>query len=51
VRLAENFAAAAHELSPAARTALAGIETRHRYVTIESWSFPGVTYTGDSFWH
>ncbi len=49
-RIAENFAAANHELSPEARTALERIDIRHRYVTIESWSIPGVTYTGDSFW-
>jgi alcohol dehydrogenase (NADP+) len=49
-RIAENFAAAQHELSPKARNALASIDIRHRYVTVESWSIAGVTYTGDSFW-
>jgi alcohol dehydrogenase (NADP+) len=49
-RIAENFAAASHQLSPEARSALEGIDIRHRYVTAVSWSIPGVTYTGDSFW-
>ncbi len=49
-RLAENFAAARHELSAEARESLDNIDTRFRYVSPESWFIPRVTYEGESFW-
>ncbi|MBD1913344.1 aldo/keto reductase [Leptolyngbya sp. FACHB-16] len=49
-RIAENFAIASHTLSSKARAALDGIDTRFRYVEPKDWFFPGITYTGESFW-
>ena len=49
-RIAENFAAAEHNLSAEARDALNNIGIQHRFVNVDSWLIPGVTYTGDSFW-
>lgn len=49
-RIAENFAAASHELSKTARAALDGIGIEYRYVSPESWFIPGVTYEGEGFW-
>lgn len=49
-RIAENLAAASHELSTVARAALDGIELRYRYVNPSSWFIPGVTYEGHDFW-
>ena len=49
-RIAENFVPADHELSAEARNALDSIDIQYRFVEVESWFIPGVTYTGDSFW-
>ena len=49
-RIAENLAGANHALSEEAKAALDQIDTRYRYVSVESWFHPGVTYTGESFW-
>jgi alcohol dehydrogenase (NADP+) len=49
-RIAENFAAASHELSSEARAALDGIDIRYRYVNPTSWHLPGITYSGSDFW-
>lgn len=49
-RIAQNFEAASYSISPEAKAALDGIDIRYRYVSPETWFFPGVTYEGDSFW-
>ncbi len=49
-RIAENLAAAEHKLSTEARTALDNIGIQHRYVSVDSWFIPGVTYEGEDFW-
>ncbi len=49
-RIAENLAAADHELSIAARQVLDEIELRYRYVSPSGWFIPGVTYEGQDFW-
>ncbi|MGB3297028.1 MAG: aldo/keto reductase [Phormidesmis sp.] len=49
-RIAENLAAASHDLSDEARESLDNIGIQHRFVTVDSWFIPGVTYTGESFW-
>jgi alcohol dehydrogenase (NADP+) len=49
-RITENLAAAAHTLSAAAKAALDDISIRYRYVTVDSWFIPGVTYEGEDFW-
>jgi len=49
-RIAENFAAASHPLSPRTRAALDDIDIRFRYVSPQDWFISGVTYTGESFW-
>ncbi|MEO0758270.1 MAG: aldo/keto reductase [Cyanobacteria bacterium J06648_16] len=49
-RIAENFAAAAHDLSSEAKSALDDVGIRYRYISPEGWFVPGVTYTGDNFW-
>jgi alcohol dehydrogenase (NADP+) len=49
-RIAENLAAATQAISADARTALDQIGIQHRYVSPESWFFPGITYEGESFW-
>ncbi len=49
-RIAQNLAAADHNLSAESRTALDNIDIQYRYVSPEGWFFPGVTYEGDSFW-
>jgi alcohol dehydrogenase (NADP+) len=49
-RIAENLAAAAHTLSAAAKAALDDISIRYRYVTVDSWFIPGVTYEDEDFW-
>ena len=49
-RIAQNFAAASHNLSAKARSAIDGIEVRFRYVDLPTWHIPGVTYNGDGFW-
>jgi alcohol dehydrogenase (NADP+) len=49
-RITENLAAAAHTLSAAAKAALDDISIRYRYVTVDSWFIPGVTYEDEDFW-
>ena len=49
-RIAENLAGAEHSLSAESKAALDGIDVRYRYVEVESWFLPGVTYKGESFW-
>ncbi|MEM9907456.1 MAG: aldo/keto reductase [Cyanobacteria bacterium P01_D01_bin.44] len=49
-RIAENFAAASHNLSSKARSVLDDIQIRYRYVNPQSWHIPGVTYEGSDFW-
>lgn len=49
-RIAENLAAAEHELSAQTRMALDEIEIAFRYVSPKAWFIPGVTYEGESFW-
>ena len=49
-RIAENLAAASHNLSSKARSAIDGIDTRFRYVNIQEWSLPGITCEGSDFW-
>jgi len=49
-RIAENLAAAAHTLSAEAKATLDDISIRYRYVTVDSWFIPEVTYTGRDFW-
>ncbi|MGC1308751.1 MAG: aldo/keto reductase [Phormidesmis sp.] len=49
-RIAENFAAASHALSAEAKAALDNIGIHYRYVTVDSWFIPGVTYEGKDFW-
>lgn len=49
-RIAQNLAAASHDLSPKARSAVDGIDLRFRYVAPQNWYIPGVTYEGGDFW-
>ncbi|MEM8505334.1 MAG: aldo/keto reductase [Cyanobacteria bacterium P01_D01_bin.1] len=49
-RISENLAAAGHTLSAEARAALNDISIRYRYVSVDSWFIPGVTYEGEDFW-
>jgi alcohol dehydrogenase (NADP+) len=49
-RIAQNFAAGSHALSAKAREKLDGIDTRFRYLDLQDWFIPGVTYQGGDFW-
>ncbi len=49
-RIAENLAAASHELSDQARSAIDELDIHYRYVSPTTWFFPGITYEGDDFW-
>lgn len=49
-RIAQNFSAGSHTLSAMAREKLDSIDTRFRYLDLEDWFIPGVTYEGGDFW-
>ncbi len=49
-RIAENLAAASHELSEQARSAIDKLDIQYRYVSPDTWFFPGITYEGEDFW-
>lgn len=49
-RIAQNFAAGSHTLSANARERLDSIDTRFRYLDLQDWFIPGVTYEGGDFW-
>lgn len=49
-RIAQNLAAASHDLSHEARQAIDGIDIRYRYVEPSGWFISGVTYEGEGFW-
>jgi alcohol dehydrogenase (NADP+) len=49
-RIAQNFAAGSHRLSAKARERLDSVDTRFRYLDLQDWFIPGVTYEGGDFW-
>ena len=49
-RIAENLAAVDHSLTSEARAALDNIGIRYRYVSVNDWYLPGITYEGKDFW-
>lgn len=49
-RIAENLAAVGHTISAEARNALNNVSIQHRYVSVDSWFIPNVTYAGEDFW-
>jgi alcohol dehydrogenase (NADP+) len=49
-RIAENFAAGSHTLSPQARQTLDGLQIRFRFINPQGWFIPGITFEGEDFW-
>ena len=49
-RIAENLEGAKHQISEESKIALDQIDTRYRYVSVDSWFHSGVTYSGENFW-